>query len=258
MVKPARILVVEDEAIVAADIVGILERLGYEVLPTADNAEKAVALARALRPDLVLMDIHLKGEGDGIKAARLVTGGLGIPLVYLTAHADTATLRRARHTEPYGYLVKPFDDRHLASAIEMALFRFEHERGDRERQELLATVVHHINDAVFCCDKDWHIVSMNPAAETMTGIAAAEALKRPLGEIVRFVTQSATEARAALAGRGDALATVDGGGHRLLITRDGGRVPVEETVVPLVNHARIIRGVVLVLKDISAVLRLGS
>lgn len=121
--SPTRILVVEDEAVVAKDIENALHALGYSVPAVAASGEAAVEKAEALHPDLVLMDIRLKGQLDGVKAAGEINGRLGIPIVYLTAHADQQTLRRAKITQPLGYIVKPFDERDLQAAIELALHR---------------------------------------------------------------------------------------------------------------------------------------
>jgi two-component system, cell cycle response regulator len=118
-----RILVVEDEAIVAKDIENALHILGYSVPAIAASGEAAIEKAEALHPDLVLMDIRLKGPIDGVRAASEISGRLGIPIVYVTAHADEPTLRRAKITQPFGYVVKPFDERDLHAAVELALHR---------------------------------------------------------------------------------------------------------------------------------------
>src|SRR5688572_13382810 len=118
-----RVLIVEDEAIVAKDIENTLHVLGYSVPAIAASGEAAIEKAEALHPDLILMDIKLKGPIDGVRAAAEIGGRLGIPIVYLTAHADEATLRRAKITQPFGYVVKPFDQRDLHAAVELALHR---------------------------------------------------------------------------------------------------------------------------------------
>lgn len=118
-----RVLIVEDEAIVAKDIENTLHVLGYSVPAIAASGEAAIEKAEALHPDLILMDIKLKGPIDGVRAASEIGGRLGIPVVYLTAHADEATLRRAKITQPFGYVVKPFDQRDLHAAVEIALHR---------------------------------------------------------------------------------------------------------------------------------------
>jgi CheY-like chemotaxis protein len=122
----ALILVVEDEHIVARDIKTMLEGLAYTA-ETAGSGEEALKKAADLRPDLILMDIVLKGDMDGIDAAALVRDRLQIPVIYLTAHADERTVQRAKLTAPYGYILKPFEERELYITIELALFRHGNE-----------------------------------------------------------------------------------------------------------------------------------
>jgi PAS domain S-box-containing protein len=119
----ATILIVEDEAIVAADLAGKLGRLGYQISGTTGRGEEVVELVRKRRPDLVLMDIRLAGKMDGVEAAEIVRREFDLPVIYLTAHSDRATLERAKLTEPFGYLLKPFEDLGLESHIEMALYK---------------------------------------------------------------------------------------------------------------------------------------
>jgi CheY-like chemotaxis protein len=118
-----RILVVEDETIVSLDIQNRLRMLGYEVVGAAVSGEEAIEKAGLHRPDLVLMDIMLDGNMDGIAAAERIRGRLHIPVIYLTAHADTYTLHRAKVTEPFGYILKPFEERELHGHIEIALYK---------------------------------------------------------------------------------------------------------------------------------------
>lgn len=122
----ALILAVEDEHIVARDIKAMLESLGYTA-ETAGSGEEALQKAADLRPDLILMDIVLKGRMDGIDAAAQVRDRLQIPVIYLTAHADEQTVQRAKLTAPYGYILKPFEEREIYIAIELALFRHHNE-----------------------------------------------------------------------------------------------------------------------------------
>jgi signal transduction histidine kinase/response regulator of citrate/malate metabolism len=128
------ILIVEDEAIVAADLAGKLMQLGYEVAGVAAGGEEAVLLASRLRPHLVLMDIWLKGPMDGIEAAEAIRRQEDVPVIYLTAHSDAATFSRAKLTDPFGYILKPFDERELATHIEMALYKHETDRQLRESE----------------------------------------------------------------------------------------------------------------------------
>ena len=136
-----RILIVEDEAIVARDIAQQLTLLGYEPVAQTPRGEQALVLAEQLRPDLVLMDIQLAGEMDGIAAAQAIRERLAIPVVFLTAFVGDETLERAKVTEPFGYIIKPFHDRELRTVIEMALYKHQAEEALREsenRYRLLA------------------------------------------------------------------------------------------------------------------------
>lgn len=129
-----RILVVEDEVIVSADLQDQLVKLGYEIAGAAVAGEEAIEKAHALSPDLVLMDIMLKGRMDGIEAAHQIRNSLHVPVIFLTANSNDSVLDRAKVSEPFGYLLKPFDQRSLKSNIEMALYKG---RMDREREELI-------------------------------------------------------------------------------------------------------------------------
>jgi len=141
---PARILVIEDEAIVAADIQDRLEALGYTVAGWGTTGAEALDLARTSQPDLILMDIMLKGPMNGIQAAHLVRVELSLPVIFLTANSDEAVLEQAKISEPFAYLLKPFEERQLRTNIEMALYKSRMER-ERERllkelQEAMATI----------------------------------------------------------------------------------------------------------------------
>jgi two-component system, response regulator PdtaR len=129
-----RILLVEDEGLLAASLVEDLEQLGYSV-KAVNSGEKALSVIREDPPDLVLMDIKLKGRLDGIQASAQIQSEHGIPLIYLTAHSDKSFLERAKLTEPFGYLIKPVSQRDLNNAIEIALYRSS---ADKERKQLLA------------------------------------------------------------------------------------------------------------------------
>lgn len=131
----ATILVVEDEAITAKDIEATLQDLGFAVCGIASSGAEALQKAESGRPDLVLMDIVLQGEMDGIEAAERIRASWGIPVVYLTAHSDDRTLHRARVTEPYGYIVKPFNERELHSNVEISLYKSRMDRLYRESCE---------------------------------------------------------------------------------------------------------------------------
>jgi len=134
--RPTKILVVEDESIIAMEIGSLLTGFGYQVSELVRTGREAVALADKLRPDLILMDISLEGDMDGIQAANEITaGGYDIPIVYLTANADDHTFKRAKISEPFGYLPKPFEARLLHSTIEIAIYKSQ---AEKERKKLIA------------------------------------------------------------------------------------------------------------------------
>lgn len=134
----ANILIVEDEALIAKDIKETLEALGYNVLATVDNGKDAINLAKESKPDLILMDIVIKGPLDGIQTTEKIHSELDIPVIYLTAYADESKLQRAKITEPFGYIIKPFEEKALHSAIEMALYRH---KSEKEKQALKEQVI---------------------------------------------------------------------------------------------------------------------
>ncbi len=137
MQKPARILVVEDEAIVAADVRRSLIDMGYEVPDTASSGKEAIACATQMRLDLALMDIHIKGELDGIQTAEILRERFRVPVIYVTAYADEVTVERAKKTEPLGYLLKPIKVLELRSAVEVGLYKYAMETRLREREQQL-------------------------------------------------------------------------------------------------------------------------
>jgi len=125
MTKGSRILVVEDEMVISMEIAATLKRFGYGIAGQVMTGEEAILLAREKQPDLILMDIRLSGEMDGIEAAARIADISPIPIIFLTAHSDERTLDRAIAVDPSGYLIKPFKDRELYSAVELALRRTE-------------------------------------------------------------------------------------------------------------------------------------
>lgn len=136
-----KILVVEDESIVAKDIQGSLKKLGYLVPTTVSSGEKAIEEIEENRPDLVLMDIMLKGQMTGIEAANIIKERFGVPVIFLTAYADDNTLSKAKISEPYGYIIKPFKEKELQTTIEMAIYKAEKDEELKKERDLYHSII---------------------------------------------------------------------------------------------------------------------
>lgn len=161
-----KILLVEDESIEAMDIKRILESFGYEVPHVARSGNEAIVKAFQILPDIILMDIVLKGEINGIGVASKIKD-LDIPVIYLTAHSEESTVQKAKHTEPYGYLIKPYDPMDLKNAIELALYRHEMENKLRKSEERYRSILENIQDAYFRADPEGRILMASPSAASM-------------------------------------------------------------------------------------------
>ncbi len=249
---PARILILEDDRVVARDIQRQLTRIGHEVLGMGVCGEDAVALALAMRPDLVLMDIRLGGEVDGVEAASQIRERCQSPVVFLTAYSDDDTLRRASQAEPFGYLLKPFEDSQLRTVIEMALYKHVAEQKLRDSERRYATTLSSIGDAVIATDRLGRVTFMNPVAVAMTGWSQNEALGLPVSETFRIVneeTREAVEDPAAQALRqGIKVERVN---HTVLVAKDGREFPIADCGSPIIDDRGNTTGAVLVFRDMT-------
>ena len=181
-----KIVVVEDEGLIAADLEARLTAAGYAVTGTADSAPQALKLIRATAPDLVLMDIRLKGDIDGIQVAGQVREELDVPVVYLTAYEDRGTLQRASQTQAFGYIKKPIASSSLRGSIEMAIAKHRHERELRAQRDWLAASFSAVPHAVLVTDGSGRVRYLNSQAEELTGWKADEALGHPSRELLRL------------------------------------------------------------------------
>ncbi len=183
------ILVVEDDNIIGMEIRDRVQTLGYNVPEVVSYGEEAIEKAREYLPDLILMDIQLRGSIDGIQAAEIIRQELDIPVIYLTAYADDNTLERAKITEPFGYVLKPFEERDLASTIEMALYKHQIDKKLKQSERWLSTTLKSIGEGVIATDVKGKITFMNPIAENLTGWLEEDALGKKLDEVFRIFTE---------------------------------------------------------------------
>ncbi len=238
-----QVLVVEDEYIIAANLQENLESLGYRVADIATEATEAIEKASILRPDIVLMDIRLRGGTDGVKAAEQIWNRLQIPVIFITGHSDRTTLERAKSTFPFGYLLKPIKDRELYVAIETALNRYE-------REQLLATVFRSIGDGIIVVNTRGRVMFLNRSAELLTGWLQEEARDQELPAVFNVMTAATRLPIGNLA-----LAAIQQdqiiflGEQFLLTTKDGTIFPVTDSIAPVKNHKGLITGAVIVFRD---------
>jgi two-component system cell cycle sensor histidine kinase/response regulator CckA len=247
----AQILIVEDDSIIALELKDRLQSLGYNVRAMTPSGEDAIAKADDLRPDLVLMDIRLRGELDGVEAAAKIRECFDIPVVYLTAYADKDTLQRAKITEPYGYILKPFEERELHTAIEMALYKHTMEQKLKKSEQWLGATLRSIGDAVIATDETGLVSLMNPVAETLTGWTQKDALGKDGSEIFRIVDGAGFPVAKAAINK----ALYEGIGADLvehtLLARDGKEILVDDSIAPIIDEKGNVQGVVLVFRDIT-------
>jgi two-component system cell cycle sensor histidine kinase/response regulator CckA len=189
-----RILVVDDEGLIAADIQTALKRLGYPPPVVANSGEEALACARSSSFDLALMDIHMAGALDGIATALAMKAENLAPVVYLTAYSDDETLDRAKAAEPLGYLVKPFTERELKSAIEISLHKHELEMRVRTSEAWLSATLRSVGEGIIATNGQCEITFLNPVAEQLTGWTEAHARNRPLMDVLGLFDEAGDEA----------------------------------------------------------------
>jgi PAS domain S-box-containing protein len=252
MRKKNRIFVVEDESIVSLEIQDRLNKLGYSIAGSSVSGEKTLELMPDTKPDLILMDIMLQGKLDGIETARQIKQLYDIPVIFLTAYADNDTLQRAKLTDPYGYIIKPFEERELHTAIEIAIYKHESDRKLHEKDDWLKTALQSIGDAVIATDNEGKIKFMNQVAEQLTGYSSGESLGKPLGKIFKVINEYTNKridnpvTMVLQTGKVIGLAN-----HSALISKDGTVKPIMDSASPIKDNKGNISGIVLVFQDLS-------
>jgi two-component system, NtrC family, sensor kinase len=250
--NPVRIVIVEDEAILAQDLSRRLADLGHTVVGIADNGPAAITMAAELKPGLMLLDIGLKGKMDGIAAADEIRRSTHTPFVYMTAHSDPVTLERAKATEPFGYMIKPVEDYELRSTIEIALARVRLEWEIQENRRWLSTVLGSIGDGVITTDTGGSVTYLNPVAEQLTGWQRLAATGKQISEVL------CSQMDGALADVCESISTVLHDGQTVgpvaarLHCHDKGRAtPITMIAAPIRNESNGIEGVVVVCRDVT-------
>ncbi len=253
MDKKIKILVVEDERIVAEDIKKNLTKLGYHVTALVSSGTQALKEVDSNKPDLVLMDIVLRGKLNGIDTAKTLHFKYDIPVIYLTAYADEDTLSKAKFTEPSGYILKPFENKELHSAIEMALYKYQTEKRLKENEAWLSTILRSIAESVIVTDRKVVITFMNHVAEDLTGWKQKDAIGKSLDSIFKVKEEKSQKISSY-----SKFIPIENNSvkkrqkHNLILIGESGKeIPIDDSIAPIYNDQKEILGFVLIFHDIS-------
>jgi diguanylate cyclase (GGDEF)-like protein/PAS domain S-box-containing protein len=251
IMEKTRILIVEDEGLIARDIEDMVRNAGYEVAAVVGTGEEAVEKAERTHPDLILMDIILRGAMDGVEAAEKIREQFNIPVIYLTAHTDENTLERAKLTEPLGYTLKPVEQKELMTVMEMALYKHQMEIKLRERQSWLSTILQDIGEGVIATERFGNITFMNSVAEKLTGWSQPDSIGKSLGSVLHLVDEDTGKlVRVSIP---ELLANNSSSpfNGNIQIVNFVEKTPVEVTYTAIRDDKENIGGLVLVLHDLT-------
>lgn len=251
-----RILIVEDEKIIAFDLQRRLKSFGFEVLGSCSTGTEALEFCGRDRPDMVLMDIMLEGELDGIETSKLLLEKYQVPSIFLTAYSDPGTLERAKVAQPLAYIIKPFKERELYTTLDVALYKSKADAKIRDQERWLAAILNSVSDALIALTTDLKVHYANPAAAALLGISPQELVGQPLRSLFTLLDEETLiplplfdveEGREETAYfRQTLLQTTEGTIHHV------------EGNVSRVKFDRLPVGRVLTLRDVSSVRRLSE
>ncbi|NQT25971.1 response regulator [candidate division KSB1 bacterium] len=256
--KP-KILVVEDELIVAEDIKVRLKNMDYEVLGTVASGEQAFEFVGQNKPDLVLMDILLQGKMTGIETADLLWKRDSIPVIFVSAYADKETIEKVKKAEPFGLILKPFEDKELQSVIELTLYKYQTQLQLKEREAWFSSTLKSIGDGVITMDCDGKVTFINPVAETLTGWTLDEVRDKTFDSLFKFVDEKTDESVSIpiskiLKTREDWHAP----DSVCLVNRHEHRIPISDCTTPIRDEKGAVFGLVLVFRDVSVQKRMEA
>jgi PAS domain S-box-containing protein len=247
-----KLLIVEDEPIVALDLKEEVEEFGCEVVGVAESADEALMAVEENLPDLALMDVRIVGSMDGIQTARLLREAYGVPVIFLTSYSDDTTTARAAREMPYGYLTKPFQSRELRATLEMALHKAKVDEGVRTSRLKMASTVDGMHEALMMVSLDGEIQFMNTAAELLTGRAREYSTGRQLVEVLDL--RDNRSRLVPIMNDREQKVTMEEFGLSLR-PAEGGSQLVDLTVCPLADDAGRYRGYVITLRKADERLR---
>ena len=250
--EKSKIFIVEDELIIAKELETKLINAGYSVSGIATSGEEAVEGALKFKPDIILMDITLHGSMTGIEAAEIIGKSQTIPVIYISASSDETTIKKAEKSAPFGFIIKPYEDRELHNNIEIALLRHQIEKQFIGRGEWFTSVFDSMGDAVIATDRNSNILIMNPQSEKLTGWSKEEATGKKITEVFKTIDEKTGEdlTYSLLKNRnkalGDTLINT-----QILISRTGQKIYIDKNTELIKEENGAIRGVVLIFRDIT-------
>lgn len=244
-----KLLIVEDEIVVAMELRLRLTALGYEVVGACDQGEQVADLVTRYEPDLVLMDIKLAGRMDGIEAAQQIHSIRDVPVVFLTAHSDEGTLQKAKLSDPYGYIVKPFSEAELRTTIEVSIHN--HDRQERAMREALwfAKASSTFDGAVILCDENGTVKHMNALAQAITGMKSEEATGRPVPYVLSLQDRQTGETINRLSVHEQDCGRTLSPLSVTLVASDRSEVPVRIMLVPVTDSRQALGAVLFLFRE---------
>ncbi|MCB0195358.1 MAG: response regulator [Anaerolineae bacterium] len=247
-----RIFITEDERLVAISLQRKLSGLGYEVVGIAASGQETLEKVAQTTPDLILMDIQLKGSFDGIETAARLRTNFDIPIIYLTAYDDDATLQRAKITEPFGYLLKPYQARDLRTTIEMALYKHTLEQKLKKKEQWSKATLNSIGEGVITTDVQGKVTYINRAAEQLTQWKPTQAVGEDMANVLKLTQEEGEQTAVShLKPTVDTKQSVNLEHDRVLITKHGHKIPVSHSSASIIDDNGEVSGGVLVFRDIT-------
>ena len=248
-----KILIFEDESIIAMELKRKLEQIGYVIPAIESFGEKAIEMVERHNPDLILMDIMLEGQVDGVQAAMRIREMRDIPIVFLTAYSDDRTIQRVKQIEPYGYILKPFDEREIKTVVELALYKHAMQRRIKENEQWLSATLRSIGDAVVTTSTEGIVSYINPVAESLTGWTRDEAIQKPVSQILVLLDADTHESIQ------NPILEVEHGdedesgsaGTRILVSKSGKEIFVDLSCTPILTERNESSGIVFAFRDIT-------
>lgn len=259
--KKEKILVVEDERIIAIDLQRRLERFGYQVLDIVSTGEKALETAPLLNPDIILMDIMLSGNIDGIEAAKTIREKHSIPVIFLTAYSDERTIERAKVAEPFGYILKPFKDKELYTAIDIALYKNMIDGQLKRQERWLSAILNSIEDGIIATNTENKVSFMNPVAEKLLGLSEMAASGKDLKEVVTILKGEAppqNPIQFPSPREADEKSYPFSFKNTLLTNKKGETINVDGSIAAIKDRNEQMDGLVLAVRDTTAMKRLSE